>query len=137
MYGAITTDYTTTKGFYVIQFLSEKYTLQNITTIDGQVISAGELVLIALYLFFKQEHTNWYWKQQPLQHTIIVPTHTILHLRLDVITIRYFQDIPKNLCNGIQAKKDIQIHPIIMNDADYDYILNEIERSEKLGLNGM
>ena len=40
MYGAINTYDTTTNGFYVIQFLSEAYTLQNNTTIDGQVISS-------------------------------------------------------------------------------------------------
>ena len=28
-------------------------------------------------------------------------------------------------------KKSIQLHPIIMTDADYDYILDEIERREK------
>ena len=84
-----------------------------------------------------QENTNWYWKQQPLRHTTIVPTRTILHPRLDIITIRYVQYIPKNICNRIQAEKDIQRHPIIMTDADYDYILDEIERREKLSLNGM
>ena len=67
-----------------------------------------------------QENTNWYWKQQPLQQTIMVPTRTILHQRLDFITIRYVQDIPKNVCNRIQAKEAIQRHPIIMTDADSD-----------------
>ena len=38
VYVAINTDYTTTNGLYVIQFLSEAYTLQNNTTIDGQLI---------------------------------------------------------------------------------------------------
>ena len=78
-----------------------------------------------------QENTNWYWKQQPLQQTIIAPTLTIIHPCLDVIIIRYVQDIPKNIFSRNQAKKSIQIHPIIMTDADYDYILNEIERREK------
>ena len=41
MYGVINTYDTTTNGLYVIQYLSEAYTLQNNTTIDGQVISAG------------------------------------------------------------------------------------------------
>ena len=35
MYGAINTDETTTNVFCVIQFLSDAYTLQNNTTIDG------------------------------------------------------------------------------------------------------
>ena len=44
---------------------------------------------------------------------------------------------PENVCNRIQAKKFIQIHPVIMTDADYDYILGEIERGEKLSLKGI
>ena len=50
MYGAINTNDTTTNGFYVIQFISEAYTLQNNTTIDGKVISACELVFKAKYI---------------------------------------------------------------------------------------
>ena len=84
-----------------------------------------------------QENTNFYWKLQTLQHTIIVPTRKILHPRLDVIIIRYVQDIPKNICSSIQAKKSIQTHPIIMTDADYDYILDKMDRREKLSLKGM
>ena len=122
MYGTINIDDTTTNRFYFIQLLLEAYTLQNNTTIYEQVIYAGELVVAAQYIFSMQENTNWYWKQQPLQQTIIVTTRTILHPRLDVITIRYVQDIHKNFCNSIQAKKSIQRHPIIMTDTDYDYI---------------
>ena len=44
-YGVLSTDDTTTNVFYVIKFISEVYTLQNNTTIDGQVIPAGELVV--------------------------------------------------------------------------------------------
>ena len=81
-------------GFYVIQLLAEAYTLQNNTTIDGQVISAGELVVREQYLCSMQENTYWYWIQKPLQQTIIFSTGTILNSRLDVIRIRYVQYIP-------------------------------------------
>ena len=101
MYGSINIYYTTTNGFYVIQSISDAYTLQNNTTIDGQVISAGKLVIKAQYICSMQENTNCYWKQKPLQKTIIVPTRTTLNTRLYVITIRYIQDIPKNVCNRI------------------------------------
>ena len=50
MYGTINTYETTTNGLYVIKFISEEYTLQNNTTIDGKVISSGELVVKAQYL---------------------------------------------------------------------------------------
>ena len=50
MYGANNTNDTTKNGFYVIQFISEAYTLQNNTTIYGQVIYPGGLVSNAQYL---------------------------------------------------------------------------------------
>ena len=50
MYGANNIDDTTTNGLYVIQFISEAYTLKNNTTIDGKVIYAGELVFKAQYI---------------------------------------------------------------------------------------
>ena len=43
----------------------------------------------------------------------------MLHPILDVTTIEYAQDSRKNICSSIQ-------HPIIMTEADYDYILDEI-----------
>ena len=65
-YDVINTADKTTNGFYVIQFISEAYTLQNNTKMDGQIIYAGELVFKAQYLRSMQENTNWYWKQQSL-----------------------------------------------------------------------
>ena len=72
-----------------------------------------------------------------MKQTIIVPTHTIIHPRLDVIITRYVHDTPTDICNRIEAKKAIQRHSISMTYADYDYILDEIERREKINLNGM
>ena len=104
MYGASNIDGTTINGFYVIQFLSEEYKLQNNTTMYRKVISTGELVVKAQYLLSMQENTNWYWKKQALQHTIVFPTQTIFHPCLDVITIIYVQYITNNACNSIQEK---------------------------------
>ena len=39
---------------------SEAYTLQDNTTIDGQIITAGELVVKAQYISSMQLDTNWY-----------------------------------------------------------------------------
>ena len=60
MYDAIDTADNTTNGFYVIKFISEAYTQQNNTKTDGQVISAGKLVVKAQYFCSTQENTNWY-----------------------------------------------------------------------------
>ena len=97
MHGSINTDDTTTNGSYVIKFVSEAYMLQNNTKKIGEVISARELFVKAQYLCSVQEKNNWYWQQQPLHQTVMVPIRTILHLRLDVFIIRYVQDIPKKI----------------------------------------
>ena len=73
-YGAINTYENTSNGLYLIQFISEAYTLQKYITIDGQVISAGKLFFKAQCLCSMHENINWYWKQQPLQQTLIVTT---------------------------------------------------------------
>ena len=67
--------------------------LRNNTTIDGNIIYVGVLVVKAKYICFVQENTNFFWGQQPLQHTIVVPTSTIIHPRLDVVIITDVQDI--------------------------------------------
>ena len=50
-YGAINTTNRATNVFYVIMFKSEAYTLQDNTTIDGKIITAGGLVVKARYIF--------------------------------------------------------------------------------------
>ena len=42
----------------------------------------------------------------------------------------------RNFVSGMN-KKSIQRHPIIVTDADYDYIMDKIERREKLSFKGM
>ena len=54
-YGVIDTSKTITNGFYVIQFISETYKLQNNTKTNGQIISAGELVVKTQYLCSMKE----------------------------------------------------------------------------------
>ena len=71
-----------------------------------------------------KDKTNWYWYQQPQQHTIIFLTRTIIYPRLDAVLIINVQDITKSVCNVIQVKKSIQRHPICLTDADYDFILD-------------
>ena len=78
-YGAINTTGTSTNGFYVIMFTSGAYKLQENTTIDGQILIAGELVVNEKYLCSTQVDTNWYCNQQPKHHVTTVPTRTIIH----------------------------------------------------------
>ena len=57
-YGAMNTTDTSTMGYCVIKFVSEAYTLQEETTCDGQIISAGELVFKSQYLSCMNGKTN-------------------------------------------------------------------------------
>ena len=64
-YGAINTTDTATDKFYVTMFTSEAYTLQDNTTIDGKIITAGKLVVKSRYVCSMQVDNNWYWNQHP------------------------------------------------------------------------
>ena len=77
-----------------------------------------------------QVDTNWYWNQQPTHHIITVPTRTILHPKLEVNAIIDFHAIPTSICSRTQAKKIISRQPICLTD--YDYILEEICRRDKI-----
>ena len=68
-------------------FTSGAYTLKENTTIDGQIITAGELVFKAQHLCSIQIYTNLYWNQQPKHHFITVLARTILHPLLEVNAI--------------------------------------------------
>ena len=76
-----------TNAFYVIMFTSGVYKLQENTSIDRKIITAGELVVKAKYLCSMQIDTNWYWNQQPKHHVITVPTLKIIHPQLEVNAI--------------------------------------------------
>ena len=109
-------------------FTSGAYTLQESTTIDGQIITTGELVVKAKHLCFMKIYTNWYCNQQPKHHVITFPTHTILHPQLEVDAKTDFHEIPTSVCSRTQAKKSISRQPICLTDADCYYILEEIGR---------
>ena len=76
-YGAINTTDTETNVFYVIMFTPEEYSLRGNKTINGQIITAGELVVKSQYIRSMQVDTNWYWNQHTQQHFIKLPAQTI------------------------------------------------------------
>ena len=90
------------------------------------------MVVKAQYLCYMQIDTNWYCNQEPKHHVITVPTRTLLHPQLEVNAILDFHEIPTSVCSKTQAKKAISRQPICLTDPDYDYILEEIVRQEKI-----
>ena len=125
-YGAINTTDTSTNGFYVIMFTLRAYRLQENITIDGKIITSGELVVKEKHLCSIQIDTNRYWNRQPKHHVITVPTGTILHPQLEVNEVTYFQINAHNCMYQDTDKKIISRQPIFLTDSDYDYILEEI-----------
>ena len=89
-------------------FTSGAYILQENTTIDGQIINAGELVVNAKYLCSMQVDTNWDCNQQPKDHVITVTASTILHPQLEVYAITDFHAIPTSICSRTKEKNQSQ-----------------------------
>ena len=61
-----------------------------------------------------------------------MPTLTILHPQLEVDAITDFHAIPTSVCYRKQTKKAISRKLIYLTDADYDYIVEETGRQEKI-----
>ena len=131
-YGNMNTTDTSTMGYYVITCFFEAYTLQHDTTCDGQISSAGELVVNSQYLRCMQEKTNWYWEQKQQQQFIIIPTRTTVHICLDVMAVKYVHNIPGSVCKINQKKRSLQRHLIFLTDSDHDSIFEEIEGRHKI-----
>ena len=84
-------------------FTSGSYNIQENTTIDGQIITAGELVVKAQYICSMQVDTTWYCNQQPKHHVSTVPTRTIIHPQLESNAVTDFHAITTSVCTRTQA----------------------------------
>ena len=69
--------------------------------------------------------------KQP-QQVIIFLTRTIVQLCLESFSVKYFQDIPRSVCNRNQARQNLQIHIIYMTDWDHDYVIDEMSLQNKI-----
>ena len=92
----------------------------------------GNWFVKSLYLCYAQVDTHWYWNEQPQHHFTTVPTCTIIHPRLEVNAVTYFNAMPTSICTRTQAKKYISRQPICLTDSEYDYILEEIVCRDKI-----
>ena len=55
------------------------------------------------------------------------PNKLFLHKYLDVVAVKYVQDIQIHVCKRNQSKKALKIHPICLTESDHNYILEEIQ----------
>ena len=98
---------------------------------DGNFITAGELVVKSQYLCSTQIDTNQNCNQRPKHHVITVATRTILHPQPEVNAVTDFHAIPTSVCTRIQSKQAISRQPICLNNSDYNYTLEEIGCRDK------
>ena len=63
-YVAMAVDYSSCHGYYIITFSSSLYTLQSDLSINGQVISSGEMVCEINFLFLININSNYYILQK-------------------------------------------------------------------------
>ena len=84
-YGAIDTDYYSCHGCYIIKFSSSPYTLQADLSIDGQVISSGEMVCKGTYFLLININSHYYVLQINKSNNTIVPLRKPINGNINVI----------------------------------------------------
>ena len=60
------------------------------------------MVVKAQYICSMQVDNNWYWNQQPKQHSITVPAGSIIHPQIEVNAVTYFHSISTSVCRNKQ-----------------------------------
>ena len=127
-YGAVNKTDTEKNWSFVIMFKSEAYKLPIITTIDGKIVTAGKY-LSNLNIFVL-------CKKSPIGFGINIPRasyqisdmHNNSYTTWCYCNYRYSWHIPKNVYRRTE-EESISRQPICLTCSDYDYILDEIDRS--------
>ena len=71
-YGAIDADDSSFHGYHIIKITSYTYTLQSELSIDGQVISSGEMVCEGTYFFPININSHYYVLQKKSNSTFFL-----------------------------------------------------------------
>ena len=79
-----------------------------------------------------QEKTKCYWEQKNQQQVIVFLTHTIIYPCIDVMAVKYIDDINTSVSNRNQQKKALKLHPICLTESDHDYIVDKFLHRDKI-----
>ena len=79
-----------------------------------------------------KENNKWYWEQAQTQNNIIVKTRTIVHICLDAMIVTGAKKILKSVLKRNQEHQGIQRNPICITDSNYDFILDQIKRTDTI-----
>ena len=84
-YGDVDADYSSYHGYYIIKILLSTYTLQVELSIDGQVISSGEMVCGGTYFFPININYHYYYLQITISINTLVSLRTIINGNVNLI----------------------------------------------------
>ena len=114
---------TQTMGYYLLKFVLEAYTLRYETTCDRQIVWPGELVVNTQYISCRYKKKTSYWDQKKQQNFIIVRTRTIVYQCIDVVSVKYVNDITRSAWYRNQSTQALERNPICMTDFNNGYII--------------
>ena len=129
-FGAIHTEDPKTDGYYIVQFISDPYTLQEDTVEDGVTIANGVLVCDARYFSPVQLGDCWYTlpKDGDIETTVLL--RTVIKANLSLHFVTHPNQLPVKL-RGL-TKEDCQnMLPFLLPDNIHDNILDEKVRREQ------
>ena len=131
MYGAVRTDDESTDGYYILQWTSEPYTLQEDKEMRGYppniTACAGEILCDAVFLTSVPNAKYWYIPMITGDGDVTVRLKQVL---LPNITMMKIDQIPlPKRCKKKEAKK---LGAIRMSNDKIDELIEEIHRRDKL-----
>ncbi len=123
--GAVGTSDEAAAGYYLVKWLSESYTLHADTKGMSGIISAGKMVVDALYFNPVHPTQNWY---TPSDITTVVEVKHILRTGLQVQPICATNALPRT-CTSQEAtwKKAVKVSSV-----DHEAIMEEASKHDRL-----
>ena len=123
-YGAIDTDYSSCRGYYIIKFSSYTYTLQVDLSIDGQVISSGKIVCEGTYFFPININSCCYVLQRTKSINTIFSLRKIISNNINVICYDSNYVVP-SCVRSISQKYYSTFSPLHIPMKEHDNIMDK------------
>ena len=123
-FGAIDTDDRESSGYYIVQFISELYTLQKAVEVDGQHYPPGEIVCKGRYFSPSQQDSMWYHTPEEGDIETIVPLRTLVKTDIKPNIVSDRKDLPAHLRN--LTEEDLpELLPFLLSDDDHKEICDK------------
>ena len=123
--GALGTTDKAAMGYYLVEWLSEPYSLQMDTDGMAGVIGAGKMVVDAMYFNRVQRAPFWYTKSE---EATIVKALFVLKSGLDLEEVCAMNPMPRG-CNKVEA---MRLKSVKVNILDHEDIMEEAARRDWL-----